>query len=192
MRVTLAVVALLCATLGPLPGQVTRPLDPGSRVRVRYDCAPVAAVSERPTTVACRTATGALVMLTQDTLVLTSRTSRLTIPLASLQALAVGQGRGRHVLLGAGIGFVLGSGAMFAWWSQSVGCDQTKSQDASSFSSCLGIAALLGGAPGALLGGMVGAFVRTDRWQSVPRDRLSLSLVPTGAARVRVVFTLRR
>ena len=54
-------------------------------------------------------------------------------------------------------------------------CDRSANQDAVSPSECLGLAAL-GGVLGAGLGAIIGGWVRTERWNDVPLQRLRVSL----------------
>ena len=50
---------------------------------------------------------------------------------------------------------------------------------ASDRSECVVVAAL-GGVAGAGLGAIIGALVRTERWQDVPVERLRVGLAPQG------------
>jgi hypothetical protein len=102
----------------------------------------------------------------------------LRLPLAAVSKLEVrergawGASRGAGVvglLGGAFAGLAIGAGA----------CEDglllfTKEE-------CVGLAAGSGAIVGAVLGVVVGMAVRTDRWKSVPLDRVRLIVAPSGA-----------
>ncbi len=50
--------------------------------------------------------------------------------------------------------------------------------DAVSTGGCIALAALVGGVPGAGLGAVAGLFIRSERWQDAPVDRLRVSVGP--------------
>jgi hypothetical protein len=114
-----------------------------------------------------------------DTLVLRAGATRL-VPLASVERLEVRTGRRSHWLLGGGVGFVVGAGVTYAVLSSGGStalCNRSQNQDAMSTGECLGLAAA-GGVVGAGLGALVGAFIKSDRWEDVAPDRFRLGLAP--------------
>ncbi len=99
----------------------------------------------------------------------------LVLPLASVTRLEVSRGQksmaGRGALIGAGAGAVAGvvTGlAVCAASSCGFEADLT------------GVVALVLGAGGALvgagIGALIGSFIKTDRWETVPLDRIRVSL----------------
>ena len=114
-----------------------------------------------------------------DTLVLRSGATRL-VPLASVERLEVYAGRRSHWLLGGGIGLVVGAGVTYTVLrsgGSTALCNQSQNQDAMNSGECLALAAA-GGVVGAGLGALVGAFIKSDRWEDVSPDRFRLGLAP--------------
>jgi len=99
-------------------------------------------------------------------------------PLASVTRLDVSGGQKSHALLGAGIGFAAGalSAVVFS----------VSSQDLSTIE-----AALITGAIGALVGGITGYLIKTDRWEEVPLERLRVSLAPQRDGGFALGFSVR-
>lgn len=96
---------------------------------------------------------------------------------ASLQE---AEGSRSHPRLGAAVGFVLGAGATYLVLNSGGStalCDESANQDAMGSGACLG-AYVLGGVIGAGVGAGVGALIRTSRWESVPRARLGVAVLP--------------
>jgi hypothetical protein len=50
--------------------------------------------------------------------------------------------------------------------------------DASCNTWCFGVGAIVVAVPSAFVGGIIGAFIKTDRWEEVPLDRLRVSFAP--------------
>ena len=132
-------------------------LQPGERVRVTaLDCGLRGGGTE-------------FRALRADTLVLETT----ECPLASVTRLDVSRGRKSHARLGAGIGFVAGAlGAVVACRG---GCVIGEEDDFSDFAVPFAFAiGLIGG----VAGGITGLFIKTDRWEEVPIERLRVSPTP--------------
>ena len=132
-------------------------LEPGVRVRVTaLDCGLRGQATE-------------FRALRADTLVLDTT----ECPLASVTRFDVSQGQKSHTLLGAGIG--LAAGALGAV----VFCEVVEKGSCELFDDDIRLeAALITGAIVGLAGGIVGNFIKTDRWEEVPLERLRVSLAP--------------
>ncbi len=51
--------------------------------------------------------------------------------------------------------------------------------------------AVIGGGSGLLIGSLVGASIKTDRWEAVPLERIRVSLMPAGNGGLGVVVSVR-
>ena len=116
---------------------------------------------------------GTLVKWEADTLVTESNGDIFALPLDSVTTLEVSAGTKSHAGAGAGIGAVIGAvgGAV-------VGAASCTDDPFLSPGQCAFGGGLLFGATGALLGVLVGAGTKTERWVSVPLDRFRVSVVP--------------
>lgn len=113
--------------------------------------------------------------LEPDTLLMESRDARLAIPLSPLAKLEVHRGRKSNTGNGALIGFV--SGAVIGAAMGAAPCPENAYVCIEGWEgAALGGGVL--GAVGAGLGALVGAVMRTDRWEEVPLDRLRVGLAP--------------
>ena len=143
-----------------LSAQQPPPLEPGARVRVT---APDCGIDEQA---------GTLQPSRGDTLVLADGTRCLRSNVARFE---VSQGRKSNVGKGIGYGALVGG---------VVGSIVAASDQASCTSWCVTegsvafIGAIIFAVPGAFVGGIVGAFVKTERWEEVPLDRLRVSFAP--------------
>ena len=152
----LAVIAVgLLVPLANLEGQ----LQSGQRVRVT---APDCGVDNQSLTFEA---------LRSDTLVLDT----MNCPLVSVTRLQVHRGRRSNAAKGALIGLAIGGGG-----GALVGVIVYSGLRSAGVTSAEGAAlgALLLGPPSILAGVIIGALVKTDRWEEVPLDRLSVSLGP--------------
>ena len=120
--------------------------------------------------------------LRADTLVLETT----QCPLASVTRLDVSGGQKSHTLLGAGIGFAAGAlGAVVICevvekGSCELGDDDIRLE-----------AALITGAIVGALGGITGYFIKTERWEEVPLERLRVSLAPQRDGGFALGFSVR-
>lgn len=167
------VLALTSATR--LVSQATPSIEPGTRVRVT---APAMTPHARRV--------GSVLTVRADTLLLRRAFSgdTLAIALPLVTRLEVSRSRRRHAYAGAGIGGAVGF--LYGWkHGSSHACAHSGPSQADS--SCFGVFdVFLGTLGGALIGSAVGALVRTDRWEPVPREGW-LSLAPRTAGGARPV-----
>ena len=145
------------------------PLVSGSRVRVTApDCA-------------LRGEAATFRTLRADTLVLETT----ECPLASVTRFDVSRGQKSHALLGAGIGFTAGAlGAVVICKVVEKGSCELTDDDITLE------AALITGAIGGLAAGIAGYFIKTDRWEEVPLERLRVSLTPQRDGRFALGFSV--
>ncbi len=179
----------LCALLGLMAGLVIAPtpsaraqapsLERGDRVRLFHPCGDDARSSER-TDRSCAVV-GEFLRLEAGNLVLDGEPVR-EVRLASVRRLEVSAGDRSYGRVGAAAGFL--AGAIGTWVIVHRGgstslCDRSANQDAINTRECLGVAAL-GGLAGAGVGALIGGFIRTERWEAVPLERLRVSLRPAS------------
>jgi hypothetical protein len=143
----------------------------------------------------CERHVGTLSALTAQivTLRMEDTATEFTVPLDSVIKLEVHRGQRRHAGRGALIGSIVGVttgvivGAVVA--SAPATCE-----DLGWSEPCGAQLALAGGlflgASGALVGTVVGALIRTDRWQEVPLDRLSVGLAPQRDGRFALAMSV--
>lgn len=159
--------------------------QPGARLRLTFPCEPQGQPSAGERRMRCRAA-GRLVRLQADTLTLDAAESTTSYSVSAISRVEVSSGIRSYRLAGAGAGFLVGGGVAFALLhtggSTSL-CDRSANQDAIGSGECIGLAAL-GGLVGAGLGAIIGGFVRTERWQDVPLERLRVSLRPQAGSRL--------
>ena len=105
---------------------------------------------------------------------------------ASVTRLDVSRGRKSHALLGAGIGFAAGAlgAVVFCKVVEKGSCDLTDDDITLE-------AALITGAIGGVAAGIAGHFIKTDRWEEVPLERLRVSLTPQRDGRFALGFSVR-
>jgi len=112
--------------------------------------------------------------LDADTLVV-DNDNTVRYPLSSLARLETSIGRRSHPWRGAWIGLLSGVGLGFLVWQVGdLGCYE----GASTTNCAVVLGGGLGGAIGAVSGVIVGSFIKTDRWATVPLDHLRVSLRP--------------
>jgi hypothetical protein len=126
--------------------------------------------------------------LETDRLVLhtSERADVLYVPLADVTRLELYQGKRRHWLLGGGIGLAVGAvtGAVLGLVIE--GC-----YEGMETAECSAFFAVALGVPGLVVGGAIGFFVRTDRWEEVPLTKLRVGPSPVSADGLAVSVTLR-
>ncbi len=158
--VTSMLTVSLLVPLAALSAQEPPPIEAGSRIRVT---APAAGADKLVGT-----------WLDSDGVELRVQTeeqpSPLTISLADVTRLEVSNGRKSKWLIGAGIGAV-GGAVLGAALGANMQGDFSDSDKRIIAATGLGLA-------GALVGGLVGSQIKTERWEEVPLDRLRVSIVP--------------
>ena len=161
-----ASLVLMVAAMAWSDGVAQQPaaVQPGQRVRVRL------------ATAAAPEVVGVVRVMTSDSLTLEQESganagTTTTIPLAGISRLQVSRGRhstwGKGLLFGAGVGAVAGA---------IVGLASGNSEglfNSPSFDAALGV--IVFAPTGAVIGTVVGAMTRTERWETVP--------IPLGAGR---------
>ena len=156
---------LICIFVGtPTEMAAQEPLASGSRVRVT---APECELRGQAATFRA---------LRADTLVL----GTAECPLASVTRLDVSGGQKSHALLGAGIGFAAGALVGLVHCSGDAGgFSDAGTCDLADDDLTLWVA-FVSGAIGGLAGGIVGKWIKTDRWEEVPLEQLRVSPQPDG------------
>lgn len=163
----------------------TSDVAPGTRIRLTLPCAQTGRPAVGKERTECRVE-GTLVTWHPDTITLAVAESPTSYRLSPMSRLEVYRGRRSHTLAGAGVGFLVGGGTMFALLSGSgstAPCDQSANQDAIGSGACLGLKAL-GAVAGAGLGALIGGLVRSDRWQEVSVEHLRVSVAPHTGIKV--------
>lgn len=179
-RIVTLVAALLLTAFVDLFAQEKPAVAPGAKVRV--SAPPV--VEKR--------VVGFVVLLDRDTLVLNveGRAEPLTVPLASVSVLEVHRGRKSRVGRGALIGLAVGAGggAIIGALATSDSClfDPDPCPAAGA-----GAGALFFVLPGTVIGAIIGALTRTDRWETVPLDQIRVGLTPLQPHGFTVSFSVR-
>jgi hypothetical protein len=172
----LALVALLPAPAS-LPAQVVA-VPPGTRVRVlQHPCA------DEPR--ACMPLVGRALRPAGDSLLVEDVQGVVrTVDLQSGARIERSAGYRRHTLLGLGLGTLagVGTGAVLA-----SGCTQGGRGEDDGLCNIHYVVAI---PVGAAVGTLVGALIRTERWETVPGSGAALSVWP-GAGRTTVVVTSR-
>ncbi len=171
MRRSLTSVVLAVLALSPFAAGVAQEPalpQPGDQVRVK-SCAPV-----------CEEIAGTCETMGEDTLVLRTRVeARLTtLPVASITKLEVHRGRKawgwwKGALIGFGVGAAAGAAV-----GSGLDCEAFGTQAA-----CTGLGAAVGAGSLALIGGVTGALIKTDRWEEIPLDQLRVTVVPQSDGR---------
>ena len=173
MRHATIIVAVLAFTpLASARAQV--PVRPGARVRVTgHFRQPLYGNCVRSSP---QQYVGTFVTWEADTLVTESNGDILALPLDSVATLEVSLGRRSQAGLGAGIGSV--TGAVIGVVVGAASCTDEVFEAFVIPAACAAAGGVIFGAAGALLGALIGATIRTERWVSVPLDRLRVSFRP--------------
>lgn len=184
---------ILMASGAPLMAQEPAAgIDAGSRVRLTFPCELALPSSPESAGRTCRS-DGRLTLISGDTILMVAGDSTLAYDLNAVSRVEVSRGRKSHWLAGAGIGFVVGAAtayvALNSGGSTST-CDRSANQDAVSTGECIALAALVGGVPGAGLGAVAGLFIRSERWQDVPVDRLQVSVGPERGSGLHLTISI--
>jgi hypothetical protein len=187
--VTSLALCVLVSTSG-LQAQERELLKSGDRVRAYWSGIPRDMWGWRGPDVA-----GTVVSLTSDSLtVLIWNRTELVLPLDSLGGIEVNRGATSNVGKGMGYGAISGIVAgMFigAAAGQAKGtCSFVMSEtDCAPLYMAAGV--LIGGVAGTIVGGIAGAFNRTDRWETVPLERLRLQPIATFDGRFGFTASVR-
>jgi hypothetical protein len=99
----------------------------------------------------------------------------IRVPLDAFERIEVARGQRRHFWTGAAVGFVPGFAFGFLVGS-ALGCDD-QGPDCNAFGDALALGAILG-AGTAVVGGLVGLLVKSDRWERVPTSRVKVTVLP--------------
>lgn len=95
------------------------------------------------------------------------------VPVSTVTALSVRQGKRPATVEGAGIGFAVGlAGGLVVALHDSAGRND--------FDAYTGVLVFEAGMVGALLGAGVGSLFHADRWVPIPTDRLRVAVRPSG------------
>ncbi len=148
------------------------PIRPGARVRVTGPpiCPPTYILCVRGPRLQ---SVGTFLVWKSDTLVVQSNGDILALPLDSVTTLEVSAGRRSQTGLGAGIGSLTGVAIGVV-----VGAASCTDEVFVKPTACAAAGGVIFGAAGALLGALIGATMKTERWVSVPLDQLRVSFVP--------------
>ncbi len=175
IRTLSSVLVIALAAAADLAAQQDTLVVPGARVRVT---APTVAENHLVGTVAAVDA---------DTLVLgvNHGTSSLAIPFASMTSLEVSRGKKSKAGLGAIIGAPIGlvAGALIGYAASGGGGTFPLGEGLERLEEggdAMAAGALLGGLTGGLIGALIGSSIKVDRWETVPLDRIRVSLTTRG------------
>lgn len=169
---TFVLIALLLAPSSYLSAQDPQPVEVGERVRVKYDCTRRRSSRGNWVRVRCQKEEGTLVALTSDSMVLqpAGQLNSPVVPLITVTRLDVRRGLHSHPWRGVFVGALVGGVAT----------------GAANTGNCLGWecvrkfanGSIVGLASGAIFGAGIGAFIKTERWEEIPLDRVSVSFGP--------------
>jgi len=143
--------------------RLERPVEPGDRVRLWT---------------AEHRAIGSLIVLSDSAVVIAEQqegqTVQRTYRTGSLLSFEVSRGRHGHPITGIFLGAFVGTLAGVAIGNAACAGDD--------WGFCFGplVGLVVGPPAGAILGGITGALIRTDRWVTVSRRRVAVSIAPTG------------
>ncbi len=171
-----ALAVSLVVPVATLCGQQPPPIEPSERVRVTAPWVTSYSTSGRME--------ATVVEQRGDTIQLKAEGfDALEATISSVTRLEVSGGQHRRWGRGALIGLVIGAG-IGAMSGPAIGAAVSAGP---CFDQCTSTArdvaagALLLAVPGALIGAGIGALIKTDRWEEVPLDRLSVSFAPRRA-----------
>jgi len=186
----IAIVTILAVLFAPTDtwSQETERVEPGRQIRVTHGCDVRSGSASRCSTRyrVARTA-GAYRHVSDDSLVFDAfvGAAPLSLPLEAVHRIEVVQGQKSRWLSGMGLGLVVGTvgGAVIGY---------AATADEPSLPGIGAVAGLVLGAPvGLLTGGIVGAFLKTERWQSVPLHDLRATVAPQTDGRFALGLSAR-
>lgn len=173
---TLLLLGLVVPT--PLAAQAANGLAPGSRIRVAA-----------PTVTDARAA-GSLDSIDAAALHLTLQDGgRLTVPRRAVESIEVSTGRRSHWVRGAGIGALVG--LAFSGTLAIVGANQGDSELTSLDNAMYGAFIVITTAGSAVVGGITGAFIRTEQWEPVPAENVQVGVRPVAGGGLGIGVSLR-
>jgi hypothetical protein len=167
MRIARKMIALGAWVVLPVVGaaaQTTLPIRPGDRVRITAD--------ERYTGTVLIADSGRLLLVISgpaDTLALLFAAIR-KLEVGRGQKSALGRGARAGAVIGASLGFLVGLG---------MSCESGSYTCAGPVAIPVGTA--IGAAVGAVPGALIGALGHTERWETVPLNRLQVGVRPAAA-----------
>ena len=179
-RSVAAVIFLVLACIsGPLAAQDTLTVAVGERVRVSTESG--------------ATHVGLLSAMTSGALEVQGEGASQRFSVAFVTRLDVSRGQKSHTLLGAGIGFAAGALVGVVHCSGDAGgfSDAGKCDLSDDVDLTLWVTFVIG-AIGGLAGGIIaGNWIKTERWEKVPLERLRVSLAPQRDGRFALGFSVR-
>lgn len=188
----LAVASALLIPVECLIAQQPLPLEVGQRVRVSHSC--TTRSFARSTREDCQRDTGALALITADSVVLREDgATQVALPLTSTTRIEVRRGQhrrwGRGALIGGVVGGATGLALSVAWvaddccWAN-CGCS---GQEAPVIAGATAVGFIGFG----IIGAGIGALIKTDLWEEVPLDRVRVSFAPQQDGRIALGLTYR-
>lgn len=171
MRTVACLAVLLLAPFTNALAQ-EQPLQPGQRVRIT---APDLGINQQVATFDAL-ASGVLIVTADST---------MRFALADVTRLDMLAGRRGHPWRGAGLGFL---GGAIVGTAIAAGATDTGDEW---YDLIVAFGAGVGAGSGLLVGAVAGAFIKTDRWEEVPLDRLRVSVVPQRDGRFGLGLSLR-
>ena len=173
--ITFVLICILGGAPTGMAAQESLPVEPGERVRVT---APECELRGQEATFRA---------LRADTLVLETT----ECPLASVTRLDVSRGQKSNFALGAGIGFAAGALVGLVHCSRDAGgFSDVGMCDLADDDLTLWVTFVIGAIGGAAVG-FVGNFIKTERWEEVPLERLRVSLAPQREGGFALGFSVR-
>ena len=162
--VTSMLTVSLLIPLAALSAQEPPPIEPGARVRVTAR------------DFGLEKSVGTCLSLSQGAMAFEREgLSPLTIAVVSITGLEISRGRKSNDVKGALVGawFGVTAGALLGavWQSE-------HEYDCPEKALCIGVGAAALGVTGLIIGFTVGTFIKSERWEEVPLDRLRVNIVP--------------
>ncbi len=171
IKIVFLTAGLVLATFFNLIAQEQMQIKPGDRIRVRIWSEP------------SKKYVGTLQTFVADTLVLQAKgeTAPRLIPLASVKKFEFSKGKKSKIVTGAVVGFFGGAatGALVGLGLYPFVCEGAEKEE--DYFCGLAIfleGSVVGASAGLLLGTVIGATRRVDRWQAMPLERIRLGVSP--------------
>ena len=151
-------------------------VETGQRVRLSYDCR-TRTLSTGAAQTNCRRTSGTVTALRADTLILTVGKLTASHPLSAVTRLEVSRGRKSKWLTGAAIGAPVGALAGVGILTLANGQWVCGDYEVGGLCWVVVGAGTIGGG---LLGALVGAIAKTERWEEASLNRLRVTILPQG------------